>query len=294
FFSDDNGSTHVLYLETIVEETSDDLRSERSSVSTLSDSEADSVIPVRGNADARAAESLALPMPPRGDVSRDRAHANRCSDSQARVGVPREAAAARARGLAGQHGLAVALLQPRAVRVAGALLRRTRLAQPVARLTGLPRRVPLPAHLPPAPRAHLSAENLSEDSGYSERARRPPPLARRPPEIAHGAAAGSAPNLASPGAERRPARAARAVSLPAELDVCAEPRRRAATSRARFRQAFEVTDSLTVSVADLTALDYRGGRGARASRRRRRRASRRPRRRAAPTRARARPQRRQR
>lgn len=50
FFSDDNGSTHVLYLETIVEETSDDLRSERSSVSTLSDSEADSVIPVRGNA----------------------------------------------------------------------------------------------------------------------------------------------------------------------------------------------------------------------------------------------------
>lgn len=118
---------------------------------------------------------------------------------------------------------------------------------------------PLPAHRPPAPRAHLSAENLSEDSGYSERARRPPPLSRRPPEIAHGAAAGSAPNLAAPGAERRPARAARAVSLPAELDVCAEPRRRAAASRARFRQAFEVTDSLTVSVADLTALDYRGG-----------------------------------
>lgn len=45
----DNGSTHALYLETIVEETSDDLRSERSSAATwLSDSDADSVIHVRG------------------------------------------------------------------------------------------------------------------------------------------------------------------------------------------------------------------------------------------------------
>lgn len=48
-FAGDNGSTHALYLETIVEETSDDLRSERSSAATwLSDSDADSVIHVRG------------------------------------------------------------------------------------------------------------------------------------------------------------------------------------------------------------------------------------------------------
>lgn len=108
-------------------------------------------------------------------------------------------------------------------------------------------------------RAHLSAENLSEDSGYSERARRPLPVAPRPPEIARRPpAAGSAPCLASPSAERRPPRAVRALSLPAELDVCAEPRRHA-PHRARFRQTFEVSDSLTVSVADLTALDYRGG-----------------------------------
>lgn len=47
----DTGSTHALYLETIVEETSDDLRSERSSAATwLSDSDADSVIHVRGTA----------------------------------------------------------------------------------------------------------------------------------------------------------------------------------------------------------------------------------------------------
>lgn len=112
----------------------------------------------------------------------------------------------------------------------------------------------------PAPRAHLSAENLSEDSGYSERARRPPPPARRsPPEIAHGpAAAGSVPCLVSPSATRRQPRAARALSLPADLDVCTEPRRHA-NHTARFRQTFEVCDSFTVSVADLTALDYRGG-----------------------------------
>lgn len=49
-FVGDNGSTHALYLETIVEETSDDLRSERSSAATwLSDSDADSVIQVRGH-----------------------------------------------------------------------------------------------------------------------------------------------------------------------------------------------------------------------------------------------------
>lgn len=40
--------------------------------------------------------------------------------------------------------------------------------------------------------------------------------------------------------------------------MCAEPRRHHA-HRARFRQTFEVADCLTVSVADLTALDYRGG-----------------------------------
>lgn len=40
--------------------------------------------------------------------------------------------------------------------------------------------------------------------------------------------------------------------------MCAEPRRHVA-HRAHFRQTFEVSDSLTVSVADLTALDYRGG-----------------------------------
>lgn len=120
---------------------------------------------------------------------------------------------------------------------------------------------PPPTRAPP-PRTHLSAENLSEDSGYSERSRRPPPYTqRRPTEIAQPApcAAGSVPCLAgSPGAERRPARAARALSLPAELDVCAEPRRHVPSHRARFRQTFEVSDSLTVSVADLTALDYRG------------------------------------
>lgn len=117
-----------------------------------------------------------------------------------------------------------------------------------------------PATPPPArvtTRTHLSAENLSEDSGYSERSRRAAPHARRP-----AASAGSAPCLASspasPAPERRPPRASRALSLPAELDVCAEPRRQL-PHRARFRQSFEVSDCLTVSVADLTALDYRGG-----------------------------------
>ncbi|KAI8429540.1 hypothetical protein MSG28_000171 [Choristoneura fumiferana] len=207
-------------------------------------------------------------MPPRGDVSRDRAHANRCSDSQ---GSECDSESEREWACPAKRRRRERAASPAST---GSLSRSSSLAQfeslerscaapasPSLSPDSLdsPAASPLPAHLPPAPRAHLSAENLSEDSGYSERARRPPPLARRPPEIAHGAAAGSAPNLASPGAERRPARAARAVSLPAELDVCAEPRRRAATSRARFRQAFEVTDSLTVSVADLTALDYRGG-----------------------------------
>lgn len=40
--------------------------------------------------------------------------------------------------------------------------------------------------------------------------------------------------------------------------MCTEPKRQV-PHRARFRQSFEVSDSLTVSVADLTALDYRGG-----------------------------------
>lgn len=122
---------------------------------------------------------------------------------------------------------------------------------------------PAPSRAPP-PRPHLSAENLSEDSGYSERSRRPPPPhTRRPPEIAsRPPAATSVPCLtASPAPERRvPPRVARALSLPAELDVCCEARRAAVPDhRARFRQSFEVSDSLTVSVADLTALDYRGG-----------------------------------
>lgn len=121
-----------------------------------------------------------------------------------------------------------------------------------------------PPPVRPAARAHLSAENLSEDSGYSERARRPPPPAR-PTEIARRftAPAASAPCLVASDpspepAERRPPRAARALSLPAELDVCTESRRHAGHN-ARFRQTFEVADCLTVSVADLTALDYRGG-----------------------------------
>lgn len=115
---------------------------------------------------------------------------------------------------------------------------------------------PPPQHRPP-PRTHLSAENLSEDSGYCERARRPPPPPRQT-EIARRreAAAGSTPCLAAATSpERRPRRVARACSLPAELDVCSEPRRHQ-THRARFKQSFEVCDSLTVSVADLTALDY--------------------------------------
>ncbi|XP_048006015.1 serine/arginine repetitive matrix protein 2 [Leguminivora glycinivorella] len=231
----DNGSNHALYLETIVEETSDDLRSERSSAATwLSDSDADSVIHVRGNAgsecDSESEREWACPAKRR---RRERASSPTSTGSLSRSS-----------SLAQFESLERSCAAP-----ASPSLSPDSLESPVAS--------PPPAHLPPAPRPHLSAENLSEDSGYSERARRPPPL-RRQPEIAPGAA-GSAPNLASPSAERRPPRAARALSLPAELDVCAEPRRHAAAHRARFRQTFEVTESLTVSVADLTALDYRGG-----------------------------------
>lgn len=130
---------------------------------------------------------------------------------------------------------------------------------------------PRPAHRPPAPRAHLSAENLSEDSGYSERPRRPPPPPARTPrdtrpqEIARRSDAASAPCLVArvPSPERRPRRAARSLSLPAELDLCVADSSCASAHRAPdrrvFAQTFELCDSLTVSVADLTALDYRGG-----------------------------------
>ncbi|XP_072935230.1 uncharacterized protein [Epargyreus clarus] len=232
----DNGSTHALYLETIVEETSDDLRSERSSAATwLSDSDADSVIHVRGTAgsecDSESEREWACPAKRR---RRERASSPTSSGSLSRSS-----------SLAQFESLERSCAAP-----ASPSLSPDSLESPPA--------TPPPTR--PAPRAHLSAENLSEDSGYSERARRPPPPAKRgSPEIAHGpVAAGSAPCLASPSAGRRPPRAARAVSLPAELDVCAEPRRHA-SHRARFRQTFEVCDSLTVSVADLTALDYRGG-----------------------------------
>lgn len=56
---------------------------------------------------------------------------------RARVGVSGEEATARARLLADKHGLALAFLQPGTVRVTGAFLRRTRFAQPVARLAGV-------------------------------------------------------------------------------------------------------------------------------------------------------------
>ncbi|KAJ0180966.1 hypothetical protein K1T71_003051 [Dendrolimus kikuchii] len=239
----DNGSTHALYLETIVEETSDDLRSERSSAATwLSDSDADSVIHVRGTAgsecDSESEREWACPAKRR---RRERDTSPASSGSLSRTS-----------SLAQFESLERSCAAP-----ASPSLSPDSLESPPAS--------PPPARVPPQ-RTHLSTENLSEDSGYSERSRRPPPPAqRRPPEIAHRppAAAGSAPCLVaiatrSPSAERRPPRAARALSLPAELDVCAEPRRHAA-HRARFRQTFEVSDSLTVSVADLTALDYRGG-----------------------------------
>ncbi|XP_050355874.1 serine/arginine repetitive matrix protein 2 isoform X3 [Nymphalis io] len=232
----DNGSTHALYLETIVEETSDDLRSERSSAATwLSDSDADSVIHVRGTAgsecDSESEREWACPAKRR---RRERANSPTSLGSLSRSS-----------SLAQFESLERSCAAP-----VSPSLSPDSLESPPAS----------PQPVRPAPRAHLSAENLSEDSGYSERARRPPPPARRgPPEIAHGPiAAGSVPCLVSPSATRRQPRAARALSLPAELDVCAEPKRHA-THSARFRQTFEVCDSFTVSVADLTALDYRGG-----------------------------------
>ncbi|XP_069366002.1 nascent polypeptide-associated complex subunit alpha, muscle-specific form isoform X2 [Maniola hyperantus] len=229
----DNGSNHALYLETIVEETSDDLRSERSSAATwLSDSDADSVIHVRGTAgsecDSESEREWACPAKRR---RRERAASPTSLGSLSRSS-----------SLAQFESLERSCAAPVSPSLSPDSLESPPASPPPTR---------------PAPRAHLSAENLSEDSGYSERARRPPPPARRAPEIAHGPA-GSVPCLASPSAARRPPRAARALSLPAELDVCAEPRRLAAHS-ARFRQSFEVCDSFTVSVADLTALDYRGG-----------------------------------
>ncbi|XP_052737137.1 serine/arginine repetitive matrix protein 2 [Bicyclus anynana] len=232
----DNGSNHALYLETIVEETSDDLRSERSSAATwLSDSDADSVIHVRGTAgsecDSESEREWACPAKRR---RRERA------SSPASVG-----SLSRTSSLAQFESLERSCAAPASPSLSPDSLESPPASPPPAR---------------PAPRAHLSAENLSEDSGYSERARRPPPPARRQTEIAAApAAAGSAPCLASPSAARRPPRAARAASLPAELDVCAEPRRLVAHG-ARFRQAFDVCDSFTVSVADLTALDYRAPR----------------------------------
>ncbi|CAH2068298.1 unnamed protein product, partial [Iphiclides podalirius] len=232
----DSGSTHALYLETIVEETSDDLRSERSSAATwLSDSDADSVIHVRGvggsECDSESEREWACPA-----KRRRREHANSPTST---------GSLSRSSSLAQFESLERSCAAPASPSLSPDSLESPPASPPPVRA--------------PAPRAHLSAENLSEDSGYSERARRPPPPAKRATEIARGpAAAGSVPCLASASAARRPARAARALSLPAELDVCAEPRRHAA-HRARFRQAFEVSDCLTVSVADLTALDYRGG-----------------------------------
>lgn len=236
----DNGSTHALYLETIVEETSDDLRSERSSAATwLSDSDADSVIHVRGvpgsECDSESEREWACPAKRR---RRERASSPTSSGASE---------LSRSSSLAQFESLERSCAAPASPSLSPDSLESPPPSPPPARA--------------PAPRTHLSAENLSEDSGYCERSRRPPPLtACRPPEIAQRSeGAGSAPCLvASPSAERRAPRAARAVSLPAELDVCAEPRRHAA-HRARFRQAFQVSDSLTVSVADLTALDYRGG-----------------------------------
>ncbi|XP_041973649.1 nascent polypeptide-associated complex subunit alpha, muscle-specific form [Aricia agestis] len=230
----DNGSTHALYLETIVEETSDDLRSERSSAATwLSDSDADSVIHVRGTAgsecDSESEREWACPAKRR---RRERASSPTSSASLSRTS-----------SLAQFESLERSCAAP---------------ASPSLSPDSLESPPPSPPAARPAPRAHLSAENLSEDSGYSERARRPPPPARRAqPEIAHGPA-GSVPCLAASPAAARRHPPARATSLPADLDVCSEPRP-AAAHAARFRQTFEVGDDLTVSVADLTALDYRGG-----------------------------------
>ncbi|CAH0747646.1 unnamed protein product [Diatraea saccharalis] len=232
----DTGSTHALYLETIVEETSDDLRSERSSAATwLSDSDADSVIHVRGVAGSEDSESEREWACPAKRRRRERTTSPTSSGSLSRSS-----------SLAQFESLERSCAAPTSPSLSPDSLESPPASPPPARA--------------PAPRTHLSAENLSEDSGYSERSRRPPPPQRRPPEIAHPPpAAGSVPCLATAvSVERRPPRATRALSLPAELDVCAEPRRHV-SHRAHFRQTFEVSDSLTVSVADLTALDYRGG-----------------------------------
>ncbi|XP_061383041.1 serine/arginine repetitive matrix protein 2 isoform X3 [Danaus plexippus] len=236
----DNGSNHALYLETIVEETSDDLRSERSSAATwLSDSDADSVIHVRGTAgsdcDSESEREWACPAKRR---RRERATSPISTGSLSRSS-----------SLAQFESLERSCAAPVSPSLSPDSLESPPASPPPTR---------------PAPRVHLSTENLSEDSGYSERARRPPPPPPPParlhtPEIARGPVAGSVPCLASPSAGRRQPRSVRSLSLPAELDVCSEPlRHAAATHTARFRQTFEVCDSFTVSVADLTALDYRG------------------------------------
>ncbi|XP_026324209.1 proline-rich protein 36 isoform X3 [Hyposmocoma kahamanoa] len=248
----DNGSTHALYLETIVEETSDDLRSERSSAATwLSDSDADSVIHVRGTAGNDSCSVYILIKGSECDSESEREWACPAKRRRRERG-PSPASSgslSRSSSLAQFESLERSCAAP-----ASPSLSPDSLESPPAS----------PPPVRPAARAHLSAENLSEDSGYSERARRPPPPSR-PTEIARRSAAPAAstpclvaPDPSSEPAERRPPRAARALSLPAELDVCTEPQRHA-VHNARFRQTFEVADCLTVSVADLTALDYRGG-----------------------------------
>ncbi|GBP27802.1 hypothetical protein EVAR_94206_1 [Eumeta japonica] len=242
----DTGSTHALYLETIVEETSEDLRSERSCAATwLSDSDADSVLQVKGpqgsECDSESEREWACPAKRR---RRERPTSPASSGSLSRTS-----------SLAQFESLERSCAAP-----ASPSLSPDSLDSP-------PTSPPRTRRAPPL-RQHLSAENLSEDSGYSERSRRPAPahapashqteIARRRPPAA------STPCLAAvvrvPSPERRPRTAARARSLPADLDICAEPRRLALAQHcARFQQAFQVCDSLTVSVADLTALDYRGG-----------------------------------
>lgn len=231
----DNGSTHALYLETIVEETSDDLRSERSSAATwLSDSDADSVIHVRGttgtfgsDCDSESEREWACPAKRR---RRERPTSPGSSDS-----LSRSSSLAQFESLERSCAVPVSpSLSPDSL--------------------DSPPSTPPPTHRTPATRAALSAENLSEDSGYSERARRPPPSQRQTEIGRRQLGAGSTPCLAS--TERRQYRTARALSLPADLDLCAEPRRREPHA-ARFAQTFRVSDNLTISVADLTALDYR-------------------------------------
>ncbi|VVD06128.1 unnamed protein product, partial [Leptidea sinapis] len=228
----DNGSTHALYLETIVEETSDDLRSERSLAATwLSDSDADSVIHVRphggSECDSESEREWACPAKRR---RRERAASPSSGGS-----------ISRSSSLAQFESLERSCAAPGSP--ASPSLSPDSLESPPAS--------PAPR---PAPRAHLSAENLSEDSGYSERARRPRPPPRAPPP------ARSVPCLRAPAEDQRApgeaGREPRAGSLPADLHLlgCAPPEH-----AARFRQTFDVCDTLTVSVLDLTALDYRGG-----------------------------------